>query len=256
MPSSGNRKKNKGRERKAKKEESKKVQLYNFWRNWVNGKDDNGRDIIQCDHGLVERLPDVSHPVSSFIHSYFCSGLIPNHQDVLNNDNNRELAAVVLTSIGANLLCMYPATAQTKPESQQLIIRIALTIMMLENYDRALDYESNLVHPSVTEKNVILQQSGSVNVYRDFLKFFRKRMNCKCLKKMHLEARKTLPKLGVCWHCKHVRERILLSVCSRCMVNPYCSRECQVAASPYHRSECDKYVRAGQGRSGLVINRK
>jgi len=85
---------------------------------------------------------------------------------------------------------------------------------------------------------------GSTSVRRDLLKFYRKRMNCKCLKKMHLEARKTQPKLGACGHCNETKERSLLMVCSRCRIEYYCSRECQVAASPEHRCECDEYVRA------------
>ena len=79
---------------------------------------------------------------------------------------------------------------------------------------------------------------------RDCLKFYRKRTMCKCLKKMHLEARKTLPKLGKCWHCKKEVERSALSLCSICKVMQYCSRECQVADWPVHERICVEYVHA------------
>ena len=58
---------------------------------------------------------------------------------------------------------------------------------------------------------------------------------------MHLEARKTIPKMGKCFNCKVEKERVDLSVCNRCMVMQYCSRECQVAAWPSHKLDCDVY---------------
>jgi len=84
----------------------------------------------------------------------------------------------------------------------------------------------------------IFQRSVSSDM-RDALKFFRKRTACKCLKKLHLEARKTTPKMGRCGNCSQEKERVSLSVCSRCMATQYCSRECQVAAWPKHKKGCD-----------------
>ena len=63
---------------------------------------------------------------------------------------------------------------------------------------------------------------------RDLLKFFSKRTTCSCLKNMYSEARKNMPKMGKCSYCDGVKERRLLSVCSKCRINQYCSRECQV----------------------------
>ena len=79
---------------------------------------------------------------------------------------------------------------------------------------------------------------------RDALKFYRKRISCNCLKRMHLEARKTLFKIGMCWYCKEEKVRVTLDVCSRCRVSQYCSKECQVAAWPVHKMNCDKILRA------------
>ena len=77
----------------------------------------------------------------------------------------------------------------------------------------------------------------------DVLKFHSKRLSCACLKKIYSDARKTLPKVGKCFHCGIVKERALLSVCSRCRIAPYCSRECQVADWPKHEMHCDEHVR-------------
>ena len=119
---------------------------------------------------------------------------------------------------------------------------------MLEDYDEALDYETNSAKPRYRHL-----YCGSTNAYRDLLKFYRKRMTCSCLKKMHLEARKAYPKVGACDHCRVVQDRSLLMVCSRCMVAPYCSRECQVAASPGHRTDCDIFVRAHNNTGELQL---
>ena len=90
-----------------------------------------------------------------------------------------------------------------------------------------------------------LQLSGGSG-RRDALKFYRKRISaCKCLKQVHLETRKKVPKTSQCYHCGKETERVLLSLCSRCMIDQYCSRECQVAAWPEHKRNCDMYVQVG-----------
>jgi len=71
MPSSRNRKKNKGKERKAKKEEAERALVHNTWVDLANGlHNSNGTVVTQCNHGLAE-VPDESHPVSIFLVNYF-----------------------------------------------------------------------------------------------------------------------------------------------------------------------------------------
>jgi len=124
--------------------------------------------------------------------------------------------------------------------------------LLLENYDEKVssslddNYHLAKYNRIVASKDRDLGERHSSKNNRDVMKFYRKRMNCSCLKKMHLEARKTIPKMGKCDHCGVVKERALLMVCSRCMIDQYCSRECQVLASPKHREDCDKYVKAHQ----------
>jgi len=72
MPASS-RKRNKGKDRKAKKEESKRVTLYNTWQKWACGDMGRNRISIQCNHGVDTTIPDISHPISSFITEYFHS---------------------------------------------------------------------------------------------------------------------------------------------------------------------------------------
>jgi len=246
MPSSS-RKKNKGKERKAKKEaeeaESKRVTMYNYWSNWASGIGSTC-NIVQCNHGFDTTIPDISHPVSSFFTEYFLSNdvrdTLQRHIEAF-NDSDRKLAIDMLTLIGANLI-LHKSTADFVTVKEA-----AFAIMLLEKYGKFDDFYSLLNSRDITTKigNLNIHKKNTNN-NRDMLKFFRKRMNCKCLKKMHLEARKTQQKLGVCFHCNQMKERDLLMVCSRCRVDQYCSRKCQVAASAKHRVHCDRHVEAHQ----------
>ena len=249
MPASS-RKRNKGRDRKAKKEESKRVAMYNIWQKWARGNMGSA-GVIQCKHDLVTTVPDLSHPVSSFINEYFLCDDTSNslqHHEALQNlaegldDRNRKLAMDLLTLVGANLLLsnnIYTVDVTGR--------EAAFAILVLEKYweSQTCDFDSVFYSRDVSRKIWGLTMSATYN-NRDLLKFFRKRMSCKCLKKMHLEARKTLPKLGVCHNCEVVKERESLMVCSRCKIYQFCSRDCHVAASPEHRPYCDKGVRAEQ----------
>jgi len=242
MPASS-RKRNKGRDRKAKKEESKRVAMYDSWQGWASGRNRATGEHAQCNHGLVTTIPDLSHPVSSFITEYLlCYDVNDTYMALQNiaeglDDSYRKLAIDILILIGANLmLCKNTAVFVTGREA-------AFAIVVLEKYEELHDFQSTLNCRVVSNKVRDLTVS---NTDRDLLKFFRKRLNCSCLKKMHLEARKTQPKLGYCEYCKEVKERRLLMVCSRCRVSQYCSRDCHVAASPEHRLHCNLRVRAEQ----------
>lgn len=124
---------------------------------------------------------------------------------------------------------------------------IAHCIVILEHYDGL-----GSINPAVNRRGSISKrrdlQPYISSTWRGVFKFYRKRTTCKCLKKMHLEARTTTPKVGLCWYCKEEKERVLLSVCSRCMVDQYCSRECQVADWSEHKKDCDAYVKANSNR--------
>ena len=70
MPSS--RKRNKGKERKAKKVEAEKVLNNNRWRTWSEGVNCIEGKTIKCDHGCGMRdIRSISddHPVAKFMSS-------------------------------------------------------------------------------------------------------------------------------------------------------------------------------------------
>jgi len=246
MPSSRNRKKNKGKERKAKKAESERVAVYDKWHGLASGKITLGRGLaqnVECNHGLdLDMLPDISHPVSRFLHTYFmCDDIrdtLETNSEVWNNCNYRKMTADILINIGTNLALS---------NVERKVGNLATTIMLFENFVQTNDFYSTINSRDVaTKKRDLSIEKVSISMgKRDVLKFYRKRMSCKCLKKMHLEARKTSPiKMGGCDYCGELKGRALLMVCSRCMVDQYCSRKCQVAASPGHQEDCDDYVEA------------
>ena len=245
------RKRNKGKERKAKQAEAKaeneKVKittLQSIWREWARGKIYNFV-IPQCDHGCNMLIPDNdSHPVSRFMNEYFLNcqhkrmlsidnvrALFTAHQEFWNNVSHRKMAINIMVRIGTNLML-------TKAGGQDYITD---AIMVIENYNGESDIDLVLARRSVASKLRVLAHVGS-STRRDELKFYSKRITCSCLKKMHSEARKTMPKLGECYYCKVEQARALLRVCSRCRITQYCSKECQVADWPNHVLECDAFV--------------
>ena len=236
------RKRNKGKERKAKKEEKEKADVRSVWERFARGEDKNNTKVMHCNHGYTVDIPDdPSHPVSTFIDSFFAIGgdwwkSLNSHTKVWNDDNYRNLTTDILLNIGANLLL--------NGNTKDVPLDIASAIVLLDHYKETKSMNEVYLTRSVSAKGRDLR-CGNM---RDVLKFFSKRTSCSCMKKMYSEARKTLPKVGKCYHCKEVKERALLSVCSKCRVAQYCSRECQVAHWPEHedpRGFCSEHVRLG-----------
>ena len=238
MPS---RKRTKGKERKAKKaevDENHNALVRLMWQGWACGEENNKK--IVCDHGLNVTIPDDAHPVSKFIDSLFTGGDLENtfqtYPQLFKNESYREMAVNLLVSIAATIL-LYPS----KHDDMAIIKTLTYSIAMIENSDETDDFHSVVCKQAVATK--IRDLRGS-RIGRDSLKFYRKRISCSCLKDMHLQARKTLPKLGMCRHCNVLNERALLMVCGRCKIDQYCSRECQVAQWPAHQILCKDYVNA------------
>jgi len=223
MPPSS-RKRNKGKERKAKK-------LQTVWRAWAIGNDK------LCDHGYTVVVPDlgVAHPVCNLIEACWLKemnieailGSYQAHREVWDNISYIVMMVDILTMIGTNMLL--------KDVDIRWPLGVALTIIGLEQRTFNSYYSATKVRDLYP---------GMISNRRDALKFFRKRISCSCLKALHLVARKSQPKTGRCIHCNAEKERVLLSVCGRCMISQYCSKECQVAASFQHRRDCNIYFSA------------
>ena len=246
------RKRNKGKERKAKKAEKAANEAEIAWRRWAHGKDENDN---KCDHGYGVTIPDVlDHPIFSFMQSFMemnlegidgvyilleCNSLLDGHPEIWNNKSHREMAMKILLRIGTNMILFNNKRSPT-PYITFASRIIAILIKILENYDEKItDMEDLPYIRSIATNPNLHAHAGNL---RDLLKFYSKRITCSCLKKMYSDARKTLPKQGSCYNCNEVKERTLLYVCSRCRINQYCSRECQVEHWPTHQTFCDCHI--------------
>ena len=209
--------------------------------------DVNGQSI-GCNHFNKLRpsyatlvIPDFkNHPVAIFMDSFFMNkannanvhvekylqDTFTRHQEVWDNESNREMAINMFIAIGTNLLL----------SNKRGNSFLAQATVILENYDGIGIISTLNSRVTATKMRDLL---GSSAKHRDELKFFRKRTSCKCLKDMHLEVRKVSPKLGTCYHCKEEKGRALLMVCSSCRIAHYCSRQCQVANWSGHKRECN-----------------
>ena len=243
------RKRNKGKERKAKKEENKKAERRSRWERFARGEDKNNKKVMQCNHGCTVEIPDsLDHPVANFMDELFAKGdnwatgdwldCLNSHAKLWSNDNYRNMTTDMLLRIGANFLLERNSTNADATNIVIAEIDIARTIVILEHYKETMSMSEVILTRCVSAKD---RDLGGGNM-RDALKFYSKRLSCACLKKMYSDARKNLPKAGFCHHCHVVKERALLSVCSKCRIQHYCSRECQVANWPEHESCCDTYV--------------
>ena len=165
--------------------------------------------------------------------SYDIDNVINSHPQLFHNGNYRKMAMDILLSIGTNLMLR-------KDDYFGALVRAsALVIPILENYNEKVGINNFYSRQVATKLRDLSRKDSSAQ--RDLLKLYSKRITCSCLKEMYSNARKTLPKVGKCGHCKVENERVLLSVCSRCKIDQYCCRECQVAAWPAHNFGCDMY---------------
>jgi len=108
MPATS-RKRNKGKDRKAKKLEKDRVRINQLWRGLIRGDQHKGT-TIQCHHGLVIEPMSDSHPVSIFMDAFFTNwhdkqiyvleilkDLFPSHHGVYSSDEYRNMAIKIFT---------------------------------------------------------------------------------------------------------------------------------------------------------------
>ena len=132
------RKRNKGKERKAKKK-NEKAERRSRWERLVRGENENNRKVIHCDHGCTVTIPDdPSHPVVCFMDEFFVSGddwlkCLNSHAAKLWSNDNRKMVIDLLLSLGTNLLL--GSTITNVPAT---VIAIASTIVVLDNYKETM----------------------------------------------------------------------------------------------------------------------
>ena len=247
MPS---RKRNKGKERKAKKV----AEVNSMWVKWARGESKDKLGTYDIFNEMTLAIPDGSDkndPVVRFMDTLSMNWIDKNvglplchvsnmrityekHRPVWNNENYRGMVRDILAAIGINFLLRrdYPISAS-----------FAWAVAFLDHYDEDGDFDSSAFCRQVATKfrDLFMIENSRM---RELLKFYRKRVACSYLKKeIHIEARKNLGKMGFCSNCRQTKERAMLMVCGRCRINQYCSKACQVTQWPKHKCICDMYVR-------------
>ena len=235
MPS---RKRNEGKERKAKREAAANQTC--LWRRWASGNE------ARCSHGCG-MIPPTDHPVSRFMNAFedalngrrsdvltVMQKLFKSHPQVWNNDEHRQMTIDILLSTGTNTILGAKGDEENRVK---FAWGVGFASLLLDCYDGNGDFRYAYGCAQVNNP-VYTNDCGT----RDVFKFYSKRLPCSCLKEMQKEARKTLPKMGACKHCDKYVERAPLMTCGHCKVPFYCSRECQVAHVPEHKKDCGMSV--------------
>ena len=151
-------KRNKAKERKAKKvekQESDRARVRMAWTGWalgtIIGDNGNGRTITQCDHGCDLTIPDEdeNHPVCAFMDAFFANvfkeeDLLYHLTDIFNdvpqvteNRDYKKMVVKILTRIGTNM------TIDCSNTTESLLLwmnktgsrAVARAIVIIENYD-------------------------------------------------------------------------------------------------------------------------
>ena len=172
------RKRNKGKERKAKRAATKTEE---WWRSWSAIGRESG-----CNHGCV--VPAQDHAVSRFMNKYceefkHCRNSLKammktfeEHSEVWSNAEYRQMTIDALLSIGTNMIL-------SEHYDWKSSMRNGIGILLLECYDGNRDFDDLAARMTIKSSNFIF--GGQ----RDALKFFCKRISCSCLKEKYKQAR-------------------------------------------------------------------
>lgn len=195
---STSRKKNKGKDRKAKKEadrvKAERVNVRNKWCRWAKGEDkaSTGKTIA-CNHNGCTVLPPA---IIHFMDTVFSGSakrmtdILQTHPEVWNDDTYKTSATNIMVRVGTNMLLS---------EDANIIgpITLAKLIVSLEYYDGSnSSLHTAPVNSREGQRKMRDLNSDTSSIRRDALKFFSKRLTCSCLKRAHQEARRTIPKVG------------------------------------------------------------
>jgi len=209
---------------------------------------------IQCYHGYV---PGEDHFIIDNFVKTFLSGF---------NSLGGE------TYVGEHINVAHQATREQHPEvgNDYCKMKLVLSLFLFQGTQAVLegrigdarsfaavafyleDYitfhfedEANDVFDAVKQLELLIADQHTL------VKYLRKNIPCSCLDEKYKQV-KSITKMGFCCNenCSlpsRMVERSTMLYCTRCRTVNYCSRECQKAAWPKHKSHCDKHSKARTG---------
>lgn len=227
------KKKNRGKERKAKKllkqgrsESSQDAKWLSLIRSGTTGP---GIKCIQCaptipksDSTLGLLLDTFMNAVKEETYTFerVAKALYRGFEALWNDPNQRGEANDLFIRLGTNAVLLL-GPSQSELEGFSVIAGIST---VLEMYNGS--FYSTLL--SVAPKMRDLNEDS-----RDLIKYFAKRTKCHCLDEM-LQQVKERPKVGRCIE----KRRSSLFLCSECSVPQYCSSRCQKLDWNAHKGNC------------------
>ena len=259
------RKRNQGKARKAAKamarEAAEEVRQRNNNDQMTNGRQESLAAQTQQLH--VGNASRCRHGFDPLFEKDICFKYVKVFRGVYNYKNRQDGGAKILDCLVAAKNATKDRYADVWNDSAKMEIVISILLSMgtqriLEgNYDSARNFalfaryleQCTAVGLKQTQALVnwpkIEQVSNPLEMHT-LVKFFRRRIPCKCLDKKYKEVKST-PKMGMCYNpeCTIPNgqvERGKTFYCSRCRSETYCSRDCQKADWINHKQYCDTYV--------------
>jgi hypothetical protein len=242
----GNKKREKGRARKAKSRELAATQHVSLnagalaqhamvgsqeWRIWAIVGLTQG-----CNHGCPV-LPDPNHAVSYLIDDVWAHAAVQqryiytfdNYRQVWDISANRKLALDIMVAAGTNIILSIDNRAKVAAEY------LAVTIAVLDQYN---GNGKDDFHLAMWKTNLVAEDLRCGG-QREIIRFFLKRISCTCLKAKYSLVKKSQPtRISKCSTCKQVKVRSSMMLCERYKVIQYCCEECQAADWPTHKVLC------------------
>jgi hypothetical protein len=155
-----------------------------------------------------------------------------NYEDVCSDETKMGLLSSFIVARGSQYIL---------DDSNTKACRCASLAYYLEQYTAVVLKEAL----SPANMNMVKAFELGVADKHTLVKFFKKRIPCTCLDHTYKEV-KSIPKMGLCCNVlcdqpgRSATRKSMLK-CTRCRQVNYCSRECQVAHWPVHKTFCDKY---------------
>lgn len=227
-----------------------------------------GEANAKCHHGLLSSFPsegcdDEAYPIQSLSDNIKCCKQF------------LERFVQVFDAVGGDFLAAYHGTKEDYADfwgnldKMKLIISFLITCgtsKVLEGqtnfarkYASLANYFEQYLEVEFLNKRLYPNWPKMKELYsadeNTLVSYLRKRIPCSCLDAKYKQV-KSISKIGICMNpgCHlpgGVTERSAMKCCSRCHLANYCSKECQEAAWPDHKAECDVYDRIVR-RSGSM----
>lgn len=150
--------------------------------------------------------------------------------EIWTNETHRHWAVARLQADGVNMIL--------NDVQPRIVAILTAALHAIEKYDPISGKSTS----TRSDKDFLKNRDLTAGCERSLVQYFRQRIPCSCLDEKYA-ALQVQPKTGPCGHCRQVKERSALKVCSGCNREQYCSRDCQAAHWPEHKEKCKKNAR-------------